>query len=421
MKNNHLVPFDTTLGEQICSLYAQINLATYALLKLIHAFDENRGYAREGCKTTAQWLTYRCGIGPAAAREKVRVGRALHELDVIPAAFAEGRISYSKVRAMTRVATVDNEQRLLNIALHANAAQTETVMRQYRQTLTVKQVQEDASTLSYSRDSAGGLVFKGRLSAEHGMLLLQALEAVEPPAEVSGHQRNAECLMGVVEQALAAKQANGRVSSADRFQIHIDLDSSPLAEPLKERLLCDASVVTHRCDEQGTPLPASKTRLVSGPLRRALHKRDGGCRFPGCDHNRFVDAHHVHHWSKGGKTELNNLVLLCRFHHRLIHEQGYRVHRELVDDGSVDFVFRDPEGNVLPAVADQLTGPVVPEPIPSSASAMNELENVSAETFFPYETFDAQAIDPYTLTPELGHKPPDYHYINFVLMQHEDP
>lgn len=393
MQNSNLVRIESTLGEQICSLYAQINLATFALLKLIYEFDEQHGYAHEGCKTTAQWLTYRCGIGPAAAREKVRVARALHELEKIPAAFAQGRVSYSKVRALTRVADAKNEQRLLNIALHATAAQTEKVIRHYRQSLAVKSVKEDRSTLSYYKDSAGGLVFKGRLSAEHATLLLKALEMIEPPAEASGHQRSAECLMGVVEQALA-DTGEHRSSSADRFQIQVDLDDSPLAEPLKARLTCDASVVAHQRCEHTEPLPARKTRVVAGPLRRALHKRDGGCRFPGCTQSRFVDAHHIHHWARGGETKLSNLVLLCRFHHRLVHEEGFRVHRE-----AQDIVFRDPVGKVLPQVGDQFP------------------RNVSAETPFEAMAFDQRAIDPCTLTPRLGHKPPDYQHINWVLMQ----
>lgn len=305
-------------------------------------------------------------------------------------------VSYSKVRALTRVADTDNERRLLNIALHATAAQTEKVMRHYRRSLAVRQVQKDASTLSYYKDSAGRLVFKGRLSAEHGALLLQALALVEAPREVSGPERKAECLMGVVEQALAGPDA-GCSSTADRFQVHVDLETSPLATSFKERLTCDASVVTHQRCEHGEPSPAHKTRVVSGPLRRALHRRDGGCRFPGCSQDRFVDAHHIHHWARGGRTVLGNLVLLCRFHHRLVHEEGFRVHRH-----NDEIVFRDQNGAVLPEVADQPP------------------ENVSAETLFETNEFEAKAIDPWTLTPELGHKPPNYHHINWVLMQFED-
>jgi hypothetical protein len=397
MRNNVLELRQPALGEQICSLYAQINLATFQLLNLIYEFDEKRLYAKEGCKSTAHWLTYRCGIGPAAAREKVRVARALQDLEVIPEAYAQGRVSYSKVRAMTRVAHEKNEQRLLNIALHSTAAQTEKIMRQYRQTLAVKKVEADASTLSYYKDSAGGLVFKGRLSAEHGLLLLKALELVEPPKDVTGNQRKAESLMMVVEQACAGG-GESNTSSADRFQVHVDLDESPLAEPLKERLTCDASVVTHQRCEHNEPLPARKTRVVSGPLRRALNKRDGGCRFPGCTQDRFVDAHHIHHWAHGGETKLSNLVLLCRHHHRLVHEEGFRVHRE-----NNEIVFREPSGKVLAPVADQPP------------------KNVSAETFYESEEFNPHEVDPYTLTPQLDRKPPDYRYINWILMLHDEP
>ena len=91
---------DPALGDQICTLYARINLATYHLLTLIAEFDETRAYAHEGCLATAHWLNYRCSIGLTAAREKVRVARQLLVLPQTSAAFASGRVSYSKVRAL---------------------------------------------------------------------------------------------------------------------------------------------------------------------------------------------------------------------------------------------------------------------------------------------------------------------------------
>ncbi|MCY3987549.1 MAG: HNH endonuclease signature motif containing protein, partial [Gammaproteobacteria bacterium] len=95
---------------------------------------------------------------------------------------------------------------------------------------------------------------------------------------------------------------------------------------------------------KGEPLAVGRrTRAVPPAIRRALRVRDGGCRFPGCDRSRFVHAHHIKHWADGGETALNNLVTLCSFHHRQVHEGGYAVH---VDEGEIRFT--RPDGDVIP-------------------------------------------------------------------------
>ena len=121
-----------------------------------------------------------------------------------------------------------------------------------------------------------------------------------------------------------------------------EIEGGPaLAVESVRRLLCDASVVPMTDDEDGHPLDVGRrTRAIPPAMRRALASRDGGCRFPGCTQRRFTDGHHVKHWADGGETKLDNLVLLCRLHHRLVHEDGFRVERE--PRGA--FVFRTPEG-----------------------------------------------------------------------------
>ena len=111
-----------------------------------------------------------------------------------------------------------------------------------------------------------------------------------------------------------------------------------------ERLLCDAGVVPVVVDREGTPMDVGrKRRTIPAALRRALVARDEGCRFPGCTHRRWIDAHHVVPWSKGGETSLENTVLLCTRHHTLLHEGGFRME----SDGR----FLDPRGRVVPPIA----------------------------------------------------------------------
>ena len=115
--------------------------------------------------------------------------------------------------------------------------------------------------------------------------------------------------------------------------------------PVK-RLCCDGHAVVIGEDERGEPLNIGrKTRTVSTAINRALHARDKGCVFPGCHHTRFVDAHHIEHWSVGGETRLDNLMLLCSQHHKLVHEGGFRIERDYQNR----WYFKRPDGRAVPA------------------------------------------------------------------------
>src|SRR5690606_34479579 len=106
-------------------------------------------------------------------------------------------------------------------------------------------------------------------------------------------------------------------------------DGSHLCPDTFRRLACDAGVVLAKVDDAGTPMDVGRrTRTIPSSLRRALWLRDGGCRFPGCGQRSFVDGHHLEHWSQGGATSLANMLLLCRRHHRAVHEEGFSVRYE---------------------------------------------------------------------------------------------
>ena len=128
-----------------------------------------------------------------------------------------------------------------------------------------------------------------------------------------------------------------------------------MAAETARRLSCDASVVALIENDDGEPLNVGrKTRTISAPLRRVLNARDKGCRFPGCSNTRYVDAHHIEHWANGGETKPSNLVSLCRFHHRAVHEGGIRIER--LDDGALRFV--KPNGAAIDSVAPGFTQPL---------------------------------------------------------------
>jgi hypothetical protein len=378
------------LGNEIAELSAHIQAATYQLLVLIREFDDRHGW-NTGFRSCAHWLNWRTGLDLGAAREKVRVARALEGLPEISEAMRQGQLSYSKVRALTRVATSETEAELLEFALSGTAAHIEKLVRGWRRVDRIEAMEEGNRQLEhrYLRaypDEDGMLVVRARLTPEVGAVFLEALEAANEElfkqsqdgdgsdwANSPAEQRRADALELVAESALEGGLDPG--TAGDRYQVvvHVQDDVSAETQCRKDeptpprsvatglapapchhgldvsaetsrRLACDCGRIVMRHDSDGRILDVGrKTRTIHPALRRALEHRDRGCRFPGCG-LRHCDAHHVEHWAEGGRTELDNLLLLCRFHHRELHEGGFRV--ELAADGSS--CFYTPRGALIP-------------------------------------------------------------------------
>jgi hypothetical protein len=345
------------LEEELAGLAAHIYAGTCRWLELVAEVDRRNKLV--GC-TCAQWLAWRCGLTPRTAREHVRIARSLGRLPVIRSAFGSGQISFAKVRALTRVADPANEESLLELALELTAAQLERALRAYRRVTTEEAAAvQEAAYLDWYWDDDGSLVVRGRLAPEDGAVLLEALEAghaaLRPRGSAEPRPTGAEALAAVGELALSGREQSG----GDRHQVIVHVDEAALAgaeggcelaegpalaPETARRLACDATAVELK-ERGGEPLSVGrKTRSIPPALRRALRRRDRGCRFPGCENHRFVDAHHIEHWARGGETSVDNLVLLCRRHHRLVHEGGYLVER--LAAGKLRF--RYPWGEPLP-------------------------------------------------------------------------
>jgi hypothetical protein len=357
-----------TLIDPITELAAPPHPGAYRWLALIAAIARRAGWNCGLTKSCAHWLNWRCGLDLGAAREKVRVAHALEALPLISAAMARGELSYSKVRALTRVANAATESALLNVALHGTASHVEKLVRHYRHVLEVaelerEQRQYEKRSLSWRYDEDGSIVIKARLPAEAGGLVIKSIEAAfkalslpemaektYPVANPDWAQRRADALAMLAESFLA--HGPSALTGGDRQQIVVHVDADTLAErepgrcefedgpsmaaETARRIACDASVVRIVEDARGNPLDVGrKTRSIPPALRRALNSRDQGCCFPGCSQLRYVDGHHIRHWAEGGETRLTNLVSLCRFHHRQVHEGGMRVER--LDDGAWRF------------------------------------------------------------------------------------
>jgi Domain of unknown function (DUF222)/HNH endonuclease len=351
------------LEDELATLASHLSAGMCRWLELVGELDRRGEWAEWGCGSCAEWLAWRCALLPRTAREHVRVARRLPELPLLRAAFARGELSYAKVRALTRVADAESEAELLELARVMTAAQLERAARAYRRVTT-----EDANVLhadahvSTYWDDDGSLEIHGRLAPEQGALVLRALEAArdslwrQERGSAEPRPTSAEVLVAVAEAALASDadrsggeryqvvvhvEADALASDGEQGGISLD-DGAALAAETARRLACDASVVAISERNGRTVRVGRKTRTIPPGLRRALGARDRGCRFPGCENHRFVDAHHVRHWARGGETRLDNLVLLCRRHHRLVHEGGYAIDDKLR--------FYDPWGRRIPRV-----------------------------------------------------------------------
>jgi hypothetical protein len=392
------------LDAEIRTLARQMNVQTYRLLVLVRELDERMGWQKWSMRNCAEWLAWRCDLSLSAAREKVRVAHALRELPAIAAAFAEGRLSYSKVRALTRVVEYHDEGSLLAYALEVSAEQVEERCREIRNASPERSAGSawrawERRSLTVARDPARGMLkITVEVPMEDGEVIVNAIERVadatdaaiglefaaarklervrdsdaRPSAANGWPAQRADALLAIAKASLAGDRAAGESGAgaaagsitaaavADHYQVVVHVDETALRGgagrsdlPIDtiRRLACDGSLVTVVEDADGTPLDVGrKQRTVSTPLKRALWSRDRGCTFPGCRNTRYVDAHHIRHWADGGDTSLENLTLLCSHHHRALHEGRFAVRHDA--DGAL--FFRRPDGRPIPKAGYRL-------------------------------------------------------------------
>ena len=423
------------LENEITTLAGHLNAANYRLIKLLDEFDRRDGWCGVGIRSLAHWLNFKCGIGKLAAREKVRVARALRDLPKIDAAFERGEVSYSKVRAMTRAATPENEAFLVQFARHGTADHMERLVRAYRQHPAVPEVSKTESARRreghfwcFAEDD-GTIVFGGLLPLERGRLLKKALDAMVAESERDGAVHSgaevgqdgtapsgaeaegvsaetpgsisdsvsAETPPRTVNRAIALARiaehyiatGGGRARSlagneSCQVFVHVNVnDAHPdnringghtmytedrrrIAPNVVRQLACDAALTTVLENDRGEVLNIGRrSRTVPRRIAHALRIRDGGCRFPTCGRRRWTDAHHIRHWADGGETSLDNLVTLCRYHHRGLHGGEFRIERRA--GGGLKFIGNDGR-SIAAAIRPQFPG------IGGAAEATRRLE-----------------------------------------------
>ena len=329
----------------------------------------------KGWDSCSHWLNWQCSMTFSTAREKLRVAHCLEQLPKTNQAFEAGELSYSKVRAITRVATDDNENILLEVAMGGTASHLDKLVRRYQQVdeaqNPIEQVDESQQRkLDYYQDREGMWILHARLPQVEGGLLIKAIEEImrqqgkNAPAEAheegqnevptvekaSYSQKRADALDSLAEHYIATATVDDENGSTqalaghERCQVvlHLSVDGldncncerhTPpnidhqwISMANAKRFSSDASLYTVLDDKYGNVLNVGrKTRTVGTALKRALNMRDETCRFPGCCANKYVDFHHVRHWADGGETEPDNLIKLCRFHHDELHKGHYTI------------------------------------------------------------------------------------------------
>ena len=329
------------LGEAIAETAAMIDAATHRFLAQLREFDRIGGWHTAGAQSCAHWLSWRVGMDLGAAREKVRVARALEGLPVIDEALRGGEISYSKVRAMTRVANAGNEEALLDMARGTTGSQLEKICRLTRGAQAEHRGPRDDEGRRYvhSRATDDGMVsIQVRLHPDEAAQVLKAWDEIGEGNPADGAVRAAQAALAGREIVRPPVEAVVHID-AEGLEGHTELGDGISAEVCR-RLLCDCGVVP-ALEERGRTIDVGrKTRTIPAALRRALEMRDHTCRFPGCSNRRWLDGHHVVHWIEGGETSLANTMLLCRYHHRFVHEHGYEI-----SNGQ----FLDPKGRQVPS------------------------------------------------------------------------
>ena len=347
-----------------------------------------------GFKSLAHWLSWSCAMTPGVAREHVRVARALRRMPTIAGLLREGRLSYSKVREVTRVVDVVDEARLAGLALTATAAQLAKMISGFRGADGIRIPQQHKRSVAWREREDGMIDVRARLPKEEAAVLIAAVDAARDqfgppppkpdpaddcgeaapgadmyskadalvdvarvfvntaPRDRSGEDRTL-VVVHVSAESLARNVPAGTPAAAKPVPIEAecgdaesegfaDVANVPAGTPnsavchiagvgaietaTAQKLACDSPLLGAVVDKHGQVLALGRTRrLVTKAQRRALMIRDGMCRYPGCHQIRHLKAHHRVPWIAGGRTDLDNLILLCQWHHTAVHEGGVTI------------------------------------------------------------------------------------------------
>jgi hypothetical protein len=352
-------PNSTDVVHDLDALHARVSLAERDLLRGVASADRAEVWRDSGARDMSHFLAMRYGISEWKARRWIAAAYALERLPAISEAFSGGELGIDKVVELTRFATPETEARLLRWAGRVSGAAI-----RHRGDLEARRHLEEAQQAEERRFlqwwyTDDGFQLGGELPAAQGAIVAKALDRVAdtipamPGTEDDPYPedaRRADALVALCSSRIAADPDPDRATVVIHAQLEglmdgsggCEIEDGPAIHPeTARRLLCTARVQTVLEDDHGDVIKLGRMhREPPAWMLRQLTHRDRGCRFPGCGMRRFAQAHHLTWWSRGGRTELENLALICSFHHKLVHELGWSITRDA--DGEISW-FR-PDG-----------------------------------------------------------------------------
>jgi hypothetical protein len=307
---------------------------------------------QQGFRSTTEWLAALTGESVPVARSQVAVASALEEMPATRGAFAAGEVSESRVKVLAQAQALcpdqfarDEKQLVARVAA-ASSQQVPRVLAEWKSNAAPQAAEAEAERLHrlrglhLSEDWSGMLRLNGLLDPESGLVVLAAIRSLAESANLdpadgrTPAQARADALVEICQRFLQGGNGSHRPSrilvtipwaTLSEGKGILDTEVGPLSAETARRLACDATVSRMLLDSESVPVDLGRaTRIIVPALRQALEQRDQHCTHPGCDiPARWCDAHHIHHWADGGRTEISNLRLLCRQHHRTNHHQSY--------------------------------------------------------------------------------------------------
>ncbi|MGH8872302.1 MAG: DUF222 domain-containing protein [Acidimicrobiia bacterium] len=327
--------------------------------------DRGQQFLADGSRDLVHWVSARFGFRHSTAAQLVRVARRLQDLPVLRSRFAEGALSMDQVDAISKMATPDTEEALIEDCLGLSTAALDRAARRAnpprsedeREAWRVRWL-----SIQYTLDGIRGRMNAELPGAEMALVESEIRAGADrmPPNPETGvfDPYPARMADGLVE--LCSTTGDEGSAAPTQIVVHADLEaltSDPettgvaeiqggpvIANETARRLSCDPILECTVHGHAKTLGIGRRSRLIPAWLRRQLWYRDGGCRFPGCPHKGWLHAHHKQHWADGGSTDLCNLILLCGYHHRFLHEHGWSIE----DDADGKPLFRRPDGQIYP-------------------------------------------------------------------------
>ncbi len=326
-------------AKRLVDLHTRLNGLLGDMLDLVAELDTDEALMANAMTNAESWLHFDLGIAPRTARAWVRAAGALPDLPVISTAFRHGSVSLDEVLILCRFATADNESELLELTRQVPVDELSVAIRDHLN-LNRRKTSEPAKPSMRMWWGEESLELRGSIPGADGVLVetaLLRLAAKAPLDPRSGlfrdpDERQGEALVQMASESVAEDRDHDRATVV----VHVNLDS--LSDPDATvwaggrelgredllRMTCDGRMQPAVDDPNGITIGIGRvSRQIPAWLRRTMTERDGGCRFPGCRRTRWTHGHHLRHWANGGPTNLDNLVTLCGFHHRLIHRQGW--------------------------------------------------------------------------------------------------